>query len=304
MDKKVLKQSIKNINFALITEEICDPVIIHDKFLGLYDSSKGYLIAASNIFNSLSITPETKSVREQFRDHVEIFKKELYKYRKYRDFVKTSFNLGITKDLEDELITTFKLFCKGPIIGYMMYAFRIMAGRDTTDTQWIVKTKTAICPFKDCDITINYCYHSNKTVALEYLGRMKVELDTFYKLYVYPNFNLDKSIDGMCDLIEKLHQRGEVICNLVPAYIRAVQKAKVIDIEALNLAYLESDNHNTFALGVMQSLLEVKGEAIRPCPRTTLQLKRLIAYVELKNNDPRLKSTISAGKSLLNLEDD
>ena len=299
MKQSVLKKSIKNINFTLITEDICDPIIIYDKFIKLYDNAKQYLIATSHIFNILELNKDTKEAREEFRNHIEESKKELYKYKNYRMFLVDGFNNGITKDLENELSATFKLFCKSPIINIMMYSFRILSPYNDTDKNWVINSKIPFCPFKNCVIDSVFIYKNNKTVAVESLNKLKQCTQKFYDNYILPNFNLDKAIDGMCDLIQDLHKKNQVKCNLIPPYIRTIQKANIIDIQQLNLLYLELNNQNTFVLGVMDSLLNVKGDVVQPNFQTQIQLNNLINYIESNNTNSKLTSTIKVGKDIL-----
>jgi len=291
--EKVLKKSIKNINFDLIANDICDPSILYTKFLTQYNLCKQFLIAISHLHNSY---PKTS-----FKEYVLSFKDELYRYRQFIEYLQ-----GITflnSDINTELNITFKTFSKGPLIESMMFTYKKILTKDTSDPDWVTKSRSILLPFKDCNISVSELYRNNKTIVYDQFKSIKNIVDKFYCVFVKPNFDLDKAIDRMCDYLLEIHKKGEVKCDLIPGYVKKVHAAKVLDIEKLNLAYLETDNKAIFVTELMNSLLNVDNNVVKPNLKTHMQIKRLLMYIGQKNNDPRLTSTIKAGQSLIGLSE-
>lgn len=306
LSKSKIKKSLENINFDILAKDICDPAIITDKFFHVYNNLKQYIVSLSYLFNSIQegITKSGKKPKfalNSIRNFIETSKKELYIYKSLYDSLKGKQNISEKDVLKIE--EQYKLMCKGEIINNIMFSYKRFIIKEeliTQDGSWIQSSNSRIEIFKGIKVSLFQLYNIDKVVVSDKIFRVYTECKKFYDKYTSPNFNMDSAIDSICTLLEKLNRKHVVKCDRIPVYMRRVHSAGIINVEEMNMTYLETDNKSTFVLSLMENLMKVKSDTIKIDIRTSMQMRNLLNYVNKTHNSPKLASTLKAGTSLLN----
>jgi hypothetical protein len=292
MKSAVLKKGIKNINFGLLVDEIHDFDIVHHKYVTLYDTAKQYLANISYIYNGIINRIKTKSLLE----YVTLIKDLLYEHKELMARIKKI--IIFQKDDQGLVIERYKMFCKSPIVAYIMFTNSAFLKHDLSDNDWIIKSLTRIDLFDNVDIPLALMYRTNKGVVGPRVKKLKLACEAYYSAYVLPNFNMEKAIDGICGYLRDLDKKREVKCDMVLKYIRKTYDSKIIDIEELNTAYLETNNKAVFVSIMFDKFLNT-GEDAEIDPKTATQIQGLLVFLRKKNNDPKIASTLNFGETLL-----
>lgn len=289
-----------------MTKDVCDPAIIISKFFVVYSSIKKYIASFSYIYNAIQEKNTNNSKKlpmGNFKKFIETLRKE---YIDYKDVFEKHKNKMRLNDSEAQEVENFyKRLCSSSIIDKMMYTYKILATKSIDENgDWIVRSNTRVEPMKGVKISMLQMFNIDNAVVKIRSYQLHQAVDTFYNKYTEPNFNMDTAIETICGFLMKLHRSRKINCDLIPKYMRKVHNANIIDINEMNMAYLETNNKNTFILILMQDLLNVKTDEIKIDVKTRMQIKRLLAFVSKEYNNPKLASTLKAGTDLLNTMDE
>lgn len=299
-NKSSLKKQLKKVNFELMLDTIQDADLIYSKFKKIVTSITLFLRNIALMYNDMK-----GNELQQIKDY--IVKNKLF-LTPFSEFKKKIEGWGmVTTEDNDELMAQFRLLCLSPLIDTLMYTVRVLEPKKALidlNNDWILTSMNTSEPFKECDISLYFLYSKNKSALNRYLKSISTHVDDFYTAFVSPNFNLDAGVDTICQVLEELNRRKEVICDSIPSYIRKIATSGTIDMQELNLQYLQTSDPNIFVMYLLDVFLSPK-EDCALTKRQLGQIKGLMIYLREKQaHNSMVLSSLEAGIGIATMEEE
>ena len=154
--------------------------------------------------------------------------------------------------------------------------------------------------FKRASLDLHTIHRIDSMFALDKSNKLYEASVKFYEQYITPNFDLSRAIDLIGDMLEQLQKTKNIKCDKIYPYIKTLYDKNLINIDELNMNYLETNDKSTFITTLMDSLMKNNTDKLKPDSHTMSQLKNMLNHLHKELNNTGMSQSVGIAKDLLN----
>lgn len=296
ISKKETKNKLSKINFGSLLTDTCQPEIVVFKFISLCAASKTYVATISHIYNLLV----SKKVNiKGFEQYILDCRSDFDKYKNFYNEHKG--RIIWERPLYDDVLEPlFKEFCISGMVNKIMHCYKTLIAKYNASENWIVTSSSSVRPFLNCSLDLHTIHRIDSSFALDKANKLYEASVKFYEQYITPNFDLARAIDLIGNMLEELQRTQNIKCDRIYPYIKALYDKNLINIDELNMNYLETNDKSIFITTLMDNLMKNNTDKLKPDIHTMSQLKNMLNHLHKKLNNTGMSQSVGIAKDLLN----